>query len=36
MNPARMPDNAGCQPVDQPIRADGPAAYFSTLPVKRM
>ena len=30
----RIPDNAGYQPVDVPIRADGPAAYFATLPVK--
>jgi len=29
----RIPDNAGSQPRDQPIRADGPAAYFATLPV---
>ena len=33
---ARIPDNAGEQPVDAPIREDGPAAYFSTLPVKAM
>ena len=32
----RIPDNEGNQPVDQPIRADGPAAYFSTLPIKKM
>lgn len=31
---ARIPDNAGLQPVDVPVRPDGPAAYFSTLPVK--
>ena len=31
---ARIPDNAGFQPVDAAIVADGPAAYFSTLPVK--
>ena len=31
---ARIPDNAGAQPVDTPIQPDGPAAYFSTLPVK--
>jgi len=30
---ARIPDNAGRQPVDVPCVADGPAAYFSTLPV---
>jgi pyroglutamyl-peptidase len=28
------PDNDGEQPVDVPIRADGPAAYFSTLPLR--
>ena len=32
----RIPDNEGNQPVDQPIKADGPAAYFSTLPIKKM
>lgn len=31
---ARIADNAGAQPVDQPIAPDGPAAYFSTLPLK--
>jgi pyroglutamyl-peptidase len=31
---ATIRDNAGGQPVDTPIVADGPAAYFSTLPVK--
>ncbi|RDI22009.1 pyroglutamyl-peptidase I [Pseudacidovorax intermedius] len=31
---ARIPDNAGRQPVDRPVVAQGPAAYFSTLPVK--
>ena len=33
---ARIPDSAGEQPADAPIREDGPAAYFSTLPVKAM
>ncbi|MFK8256535.1 pyroglutamyl-peptidase I [Erwinia sp. AnSW2-5] len=33
---ARIPDNAGVQPVDEPIEPQGPAAYFSTLPVKAM
>ena len=33
---ARIPDNDGAQPIDEPLRADGPAAYFSTLPVKAM
>ncbi|WP_300344104.1 pyroglutamyl-peptidase I [Nesterenkonia sp.] len=31
---ARIPDNAGAQPVDQPIAEDGPAAWFSTLRLK--
>lgn len=31
---AAIPDNAGESPVDVPIRPDGPAAYFATLPVK--
>ncbi len=33
---ARIPDNAGSQPVDEPIAPTGPAAYFSTLPLRRM
>lgn len=31
---ARIPDNAGAQPVDEPVVASGPAAFFSTLPIK--
>ena len=31
---ARIPDNAGAQPIDTAVDADGPAAYFSTLPLK--
>ncbi|MEI7551281.1 MAG: pyroglutamyl-peptidase I [Verrucomicrobiota bacterium] len=31
---ARIPDNAGQQPVDVPIVARGPVAYWSTLPIK--
>src|SRR5579884_412451 len=31
---ARIPDNAGRQPIDRPIVAEGPAAYFATLPIK--
>jgi pyroglutamyl-peptidase len=31
---APIPDNAQRQLVDQPIVADGPVAYFSTLPIK--
>jgi len=30
----RIPDNAGNQFSDQPVVADGPAAYFTTLPVR--
>jgi len=33
---ARIADNAGAQPVDEPVAAGGPPAYFSTLPVKAM
>jgi pyroglutamyl-peptidase len=31
---ARIPDNAGRQPVDRAIVRGGPAAYWSTLPIK--
>lgn len=31
---ARIPDNDGNSPIDKPIDASGPAAYFSTLPIK--
>ncbi|MEU6239301.1 pyroglutamyl-peptidase I [Kitasatospora sp. NPDC047058] len=34
LDDARIPDNAGRQPVDRPVVTGGPAAYFSTLPVK--
>lgn len=33
---ARIPDNAGQQPIDLPVVPGGPAAYFSTLPIKTM
>ena len=33
---ARIPDNQGNQQIDTPIRLDGQAAYFSTLPIKAM
>jgi len=32
----RIPDNDGYQPIDQPIRKDGPSAYFASVPVKAM
>lgn len=33
---ARIPDNAGRQPVDAAVVEHAPAAYFSTLPIKAM
>lgn len=36
LNDARIPDNKGNQPVDEPVFADGPAAYFTTLPLREM
>ena len=33
---ARIPDNRGNQPNEIPIVPDGPAAYFSTVPVAQM
>jgi pyroglutamyl-peptidase len=33
---ARIADNAGWQPVDEPVAPSGPAAYFATVPVKAM
>ena len=33
---ARIPDNDGAQPVDEPLVPDGAPAYFATLPVKAM
>ena len=29
---ARIPDNAGDQPLDEPLQADGPTGYFATIP----
>jgi len=34
LDDARIPDNAGAQPVDEPAIVGGPAAYFGSLPVK--
>ncbi|MCA0246536.1 MAG: pyroglutamyl-peptidase I [Proteobacteria bacterium] len=31
---ARIRDNDGKQPIDRPVVADGPAAHFTTLPIK--
>ncbi|MDO8385904.1 MAG: pyroglutamyl-peptidase I [Polaromonas sp.] len=36
VNDARIPDNAAAQPVDTPVVAGGPAAYFTSLPIKAM
>jgi pyroglutamyl-peptidase len=36
VNDARIPDNAWAQPVDTPVVDGGPAAYFSSLPIKAM
>ena len=36
LDDARIPDNEGNQPIDEPVFPDGENAYFSTLPVKAM
>ena len=36
MRDASIPDNVGNQPTGVPIDPSGPAAYFSTLPVRKM
>ncbi|KQO65101.1 pyroglutamyl-peptidase I [Curtobacterium sp. Leaf261] len=36
LDDARIPDADGAQPVDAPVLPGGPAAFFTTLPVKRM
>ena len=36
LDDARIPDNAGAQPVDVAVAANGPPAYFASLPVKAM
>ena len=33
---ARMADNSGFTPTDEPVCPAGPDAYFATLPIKRM
>ena len=33
---AKMPDNEGNQPMDEPVVSGGKNAYFSTLPVRKM
>lgn len=36
VNDARIPDNLGAQPIDTAVIVGGPAAYFTTLPIKAM
>ena len=36
VNDARIPDNDGAKPVDTPVVAGGPAAYFTSMPIKAM
>ncbi|WP_413700639.1 pyroglutamyl-peptidase I [Psychromonas sp. KJ10-10] len=36
MDDFRIPDNEGNQIIDKPVVAEGPDAYFSTLPIKAM
>ena len=36
LDDARIPDNGGAQPVDRPVVAGAPAAYFANFPVKAM
>ena len=36
LDDARIADNALAQPIDEPVVAHGPAAYFTTLPIKAM
>ena len=36
LNDARIPDNGGFQPAEQPIDPDGPDGIFATVPVSAM
>jgi pyroglutamyl-peptidase len=36
LDDARIADNAGAQPIDEPVIARSPAAHFTTLPIKAM
>lgn len=36
MDDFRIQDNEQNQPIDEPVMADAPSAYFSTLPIKAM
>lgn len=33
---ARIPDNEGASPIDEPVVPGGPAAYWTSLPIKAM
>jgi pyroglutamyl-peptidase len=36
LDDARIADNAAARPIDTPVVPGGPAAYFTTLPIKAM
>jgi pyroglutamyl-peptidase len=36
LDDARIADNAGAQPIDEPVIARGATAHFTTLPIKAM
>ena len=36
LDDARIPDNAGQRPIDEPALSGAPTAYFTTLPIKAM
>ncbi len=36
LDDARIPDNEGNQPIDEPIFVDGEPAYFANIPIKAM
>ena len=36
LDDARIKDNRGNQPIDEPVYADGQDAYFTNLPLKAM
>ena len=36
LDDARIPDNISQQPIDETIQTEGEAAYFTTLPIKRI
>jgi pyroglutamyl-peptidase len=36
LDDARIKDNKGNQPIDEPVYSDGESAYFTSLPIKAM